>query len=565
MKVSAPPRPSRDRQLLEAIARAHSEFIASGDFRKIFEGLLEILLELTNSEYGFIGQVLSQNGSRPYLKMYAITNISWNPDTRKLYEEAAADGLEFHNLQTLFGHALTTGEAVIANKPSADPRSGGVPKGHPPLNAFLGLPIKLGDSMVGMAGVANRPEGYDRDLIDFLEPFLLTCGSLISTIRSSEKREVVEAALRSSELRTRAVLESTLDAIITSNEDGIIESVNPATERMFGYEAEDLIGRNVSVLMPQPSAGEHDESIRHYLQTGAPNIIGIGREVTGLRKDGSTFPINLSITEVDLPGHRLFTGIIRDISDRKEAEAQLEKTLAELESSHDDLLAILNETEMGIVMVDENGRISFMSRSCAEMLEMNQENFIGTAWQEVCPFTAEQKRRLQEMFDADVSARERLSAQLHLPDGTESWAEVEVRDDPRDPAGKIFFLYDVTEVHRLRSRLNTVSQTQMVGKSPDMQKMFGIFDKIAPGDWTVLIEGETGVGKELVAQGLHAASPRREGPFIAVNCAGLTDSLLTSQLFGHRRGAFTGAVRDQEGLFEAATKPRSSECCRKRS
>jgi DNA-binding NtrC family response regulator len=184
---------------------------------------------------------------------------------------------------------------------------------------------------------------------------------------------------------------------------------------------------------------------------------------------------------------------------------------------------------------------------------MNQENFIGTAWQEVCPFTAEQKRRLQEMFDADVSARERLSAQLHLPDGTESWAEVEVRDDPRDPAGKIFFLYDVTEVHRLRSRLNTVSQTQMVGKSPDMQKMFGIFDKIAPGDWTVLIEGETGVGKELVAQGLHAASPRREGPFIAVNCAGLTDSLLTSQLFGHRRGAFTGAVRDQEGLFEAAT------------
>ena len=101
--------------------------------------------------------------------------------------------------------------------------------------------------------------------------------------------------------------------------------------------------------------------------------------------------------------------------------------------------------------------------------------------------------------------------------------------------------------------MNTVSQTQMVGKSPDMQKMFGIFDKIAPGDWTVLIEGETGVGKELVAQGLHAASPRREGPFIAVNCAGLTDSLLTSQLFGHRRGAFTGAVRDQEGLFEAAT------------
>ncbi len=92
----------------------------------------------------------------------------------------------------------------------------------------------------------------------------------------------------------------------------------------------------------------------------------------------------------------------------------------------------------------------------------------------------------------------------------------------------------------------------LVGKSAGIQRVFEQIQELARLDWTVLVEGETGTGKELAARALHACSSRRQGPFVAVNCGGLTDSLLSSQLFGHRRGAFTGAVRDQPGFFETA-------------
>jgi DNA-binding NtrC family response regulator len=116
----------------------------------------------------------------------------------------------------------------------------------------------------------------------------------------------------------------------------------------------------------------------------------------------------------------------------------------------------------------------------------------------------------------------------------------------------MLFLYDVTAVHAMRAGLRAQLHGQMIGDSAAMRALYTTIEQVAGGEWTVLIEGETGAGKELVAQAIHRASARRGGPFVAVNCAGLTESILGSQLFGHRRGAFTGAIADQEGLFEAA-------------
>jgi DNA-binding NtrC family response regulator len=127
-----------------------------------------------------------------------------------------------------------------------------------------------------------------------------------------------------------------------------------------------------------------------------------------------------------------------------------------------------------------------------------------------------------------------------------------VRDDPQAPDRHILLLYDVTEIHQLRQTIDESRYGRMLGNCEPMRELYRLIDDVARGDWTVLIEGETGVGKELVAHSIHAASPRKDGPFIAVNSAGLSESLLASQLFGHRKGAFTGAVSDQEGFFEAA-------------
>lgn len=130
-------------------------------------------------------------------------------------------------------------------------------------------------------------------------------------------------ALRESEERNRGIVETAVNAIITINERGIIESANSATERMFGWTRAELIGKNVSVLMPGPYREKHDSYIQRYLRTGERKIIGIGRETIAMRKDGSVFPVDLSVGEVQLAHGRVFTGIIRDITERKDLEQKI--------------------------------------------------------------------------------------------------------------------------------------------------------------------------------------------------------------------------------------------------
>ncbi len=133
-------------------------------------------------------------------------------------------------------------------------------------------------------------------------------------------RQQMELALQESEAKMRSIVDTAADGIITIDEKGVIDSLNTAAERIFGYKSEEVIGRNVSILMPSPYREEHDKYISNYLRTGEKKIIGIGREVVGKRKDGTTFPLDLAVSEMRFGDRRMFTGIIRDITDYKVAE-----------------------------------------------------------------------------------------------------------------------------------------------------------------------------------------------------------------------------------------------------
>ena len=139
----------------------------------------------------------------------------------------------------------------------------------------------------------------------------------------STQQTLSQAAVKDREERLRAILETAVEGIITIDPRGIIESVNAAAEGIFGYSARELIGRNVSVLMSSPHRESHDGYLANYLRTGHAKIIGIGREVTGRRKDGSAFPMDLSVSEVKLATGRMFTGFIRDITERKRLEKEI--------------------------------------------------------------------------------------------------------------------------------------------------------------------------------------------------------------------------------------------------
>jgi PAS domain S-box-containing protein len=128
------------------------------------------------------------------------------------------------------------------------------------------------------------------------------------------ERRVTERTLREREATLRAIVETAVDSIIVIDELGIVRSFNGAAERMFGYTAEEMIGQNVSTLMASPYREEHDGYLRRHRETGEKRVIGIGREVQGQRRDGTTFPVHLAVSTVDLGKRKLYAGILRDLS-----------------------------------------------------------------------------------------------------------------------------------------------------------------------------------------------------------------------------------------------------------
>jgi two-component system sensor kinase FixL len=159
----------------------------------------------------------------------------------------------------------------------------------------------------------------------------------MATIHDITIRKEAEAALQESEARMRAIFETAVDAIITIDAKGSLERLNGAAERMFGYSEAEVAGKNISMLMPAPHSDKHDGYLARFLDTGERRIIGTGRQVEGLRKDGTIFPMDLTVAEMRLGERRMFTGMVRDITERKMAEASNLRLVEELTSANEEL------------------------------------------------------------------------------------------------------------------------------------------------------------------------------------------------------------------------------------
>lgn len=155
-------------------------------------------------------------------------------------------------------------------------------------------------------------------------------GGIMLLATDLTEQKLMEDELDTATLRNQTVLDTAVDGIITIDEKGIIQSCNKSAQMLFGYNAKELIGQNVSILMPSPHAKNHDNYLERYLETGVKRIIGIGREVTGKRKDGSEFSMELAVGEFTEDGRHFFTGFTRDITDRKKAEYDARTHLNEL-------------------------------------------------------------------------------------------------------------------------------------------------------------------------------------------------------------------------------------------
>lgn len=177
----------------------------------------------------------------------------------------------------------------------------------------------------------------------------------------SIRRSQAEADRLASDAQAAAVLDGVADGIIVINEQGLVEALNPAVREIFGYPESEVIGHNIKLLMPEPYHSEHDGYLRNYRTTGVKKIIGIGREVEGRRKDGSTFPLGLRVSEIGGDGERRFAGVVRDISNQKRAERQLRQSEAWTR-------LLLDSTAEGIYGIDTDGNCTFANLACAALL-----------------------------------------------------------------------------------------------------------------------------------------------------------------------------------------------------
>ncbi len=274
-------------------------------------------------------------------------------------------------------------------------------------------------------------------------------------------------------------------------------------------------------------------------------------EIIGLLQFLDTRPERVSLEEVEF-----FEKLANSIGiglERKRAEERLFKMFQQVRQSRDDHLSTLNLLRLGVLNLDSQGRVLFVNRAAERLTGVESGKVLGRQWTKLAFLDGGLRRQLKAQMEQPEAVRQRLLSELESNGDTHYWVDIEVRDDPVKAGRIILFLYDVTEVYDLRRMLDEQGRFHdLVGGSVPMKELYRRIREVAAVDFNVLVEGDTGTGKELVARAIHAASSRSGGPFVAVNCAGLSESLLTSQLFGHRRGAFTGAVDDHQGYFEAA-------------
>lgn len=270
--------------------------------------------------------------------------------------------------------------------------------------------------------------------------------------------------LAESHARYKAIFETVVDGIITIDERGRIDAFNPAAERIFGYTPDEVIGRNVSLLMPEPDHSAHDGYLANYLRTGHAGVIGIGREVTGRRKDGSTFAMDLAVAEKNIAGERRFNGIVRDISARKAVEHRLQETLS-LQS------AILSCASYGIISTDARGIIHMFNAAAEGILGYRAGEVVGqhrpSLFHDPDELAADAAALSAELGRPVAAGTKAFSLRIAAGAYEREWTYIRkdgsrvpvrlsvsaLRDASDNPAGFLGVVSDVSEQRRARERL----------------------------------------------------------------------------------------------------------------
>ena len=353
--------------LLEAIRNAQSTFIKDSDKRILFDNILQKLISLTQSEYGLIGDVFYNTEGNPYLKItHAITNITSNKE--EVIEIKAPLGKEFTNLKTLFGQVIISGKPLISNNPSGDEWKDEVPEGHPKLNSFMVLPFYHGNKSVGIAGIANRPGGYDEGIANYLQPLLDTSANIIEAYKNNQKRKQAEVELRESERFMESVFASIQDGIGIIDREMNIIKVNKTAETWYPY-AVPLIGKKCYEAYHNRTGPCELCPAQETFVTGKSAYKVVPKHGPGGKEVGWLEIYSYPLKEATTGQMKGVIEYVRDITERKLVEEELKQS--------EEKYRLLIENILEGVFIIQDSKLQFVNEAFAKKTGYRVEEIIG--------------------------------------------------------------------------------------------------------------------------------------------------------------------------------------------
>jgi PAS domain S-box-containing protein len=436
------------------------------------------------------------------------------------------------------------------------------------------LPLTTAHRRLGSLGFgAAQPRAYSENEVRYLTLVADQVALALDNAMTNQEQERIKEELSKQQAHFEKLFELAPEAIVLRDTNNRVLRANREFTDLFGFSLEESLGRNISELIVPDELWDESEKLREALARGER----VDAELVRRRKDGSRLTVSFVAAPVSVEGGAPeIYGIYRDITDRKKAEEALRRSEAYLAEgqrlSHAGSWARSVATG-DIYFSQESFRIFGLD---ASKTKPTLETLLGR----VHP---EERAAVQEMIQTAIAQKGHFEGdyRIILDDGTIRHIHVvghPVLDQAGNPIEFVGTHMDVTEQHNSRAALESafeeirtlkdqlyqenaalrqeIDETAMfeeiVGKSPALQSVLKQVAIVAPTESTVLIFGETGTGKELIARAIHNLSPRRTNAFVKLNCAAIPTGLLESELFGHEKGAFTGAIAQRIGRFELA-------------
>ncbi|HEV2205776.1 MAG TPA: sigma 54-interacting transcriptional regulator [Candidatus Acidoferrales bacterium] len=354
------------------------------------------------------------------------------------------------------------------------------------------------------------------------------------------------------------------DAILVSRSDGQIIEANSQAQKVLGYTRDELIGLHIEDLIPERFRTEHPAHRAKYTAQPHTRPMGLGLDLYARRKDGTEFPVDIMLSPVDTAEGRVFLSVVRDITPRRRAESALK-------TSEIRFRALFESSPDAIIVTDRRGKIAEVNGQVERFFGYQRGELVGQSIEILVPERFRQKHVGDRQLYAGHPQTRPMGVGLELygrrKDGSEF--PVDIMLSPVQSEGDLVLsvIRDLSEKVRIQEELARREREKqyleeelnlensfedIVGESDKLKRVLKQVETVANTDVTVLVLGETGTGKDLIARAIHHLSPRKDRTFVKLNCAAIPTGLLESELFGHEKGAFTGAISQKIGRLELA-------------